>query len=271
MSRRDEFKSTSKNPATKFLEWKSDLQALSYYDKEQGQNIEVKLPFKFLVLKEMHTVKGWDDASGSGIYANEVVNIGQDQLTVKSFKGGVLAKGIYKDIKPVIEPKGAHYSKSIYALLDGEIVNLQFKGACVQSWGDFTQKARKRLPDEFVTIVSAEERVKGKVKYSVPVFQFTGVISKEEDVTAEAKYKELEEYFSGYLSNEAVSDETSNEPAPEKTAKARILVDLNHALFPKIKAKMEADPTLTIMQILEHYDLTPEAITELEAVAELPF
>lgn len=205
MSRKDEFKSVSSNPATKSLEWKSDLKAFSYYDKEKGENVAVPLPFKFLVLKELHTVKGWHDKSQSGIYANEVEWIGKDPLTVKAFKGGVIAKGIYKEIKEVITAQGSHYSRSIYCMLsNGDIANIQLKGSSVQAWGDFTLKSRARLSDEWVGVEAAEEMKKGKVDYSVPVFKYHQPISKEDDVKAEDNYKTLKDYFEGYLSDKVV-------------------------------------------------------------------
>jgi len=55
------FAGGSKNPATKFLDWKSDQKGFSYYDKGLGKNVEVPLPFKFVFLDELSTVKGWND------------------------------------------------------------------------------------------------------------------------------------------------------------------------------------------------------------------
>lgn len=66
----------SSNPARKFLEWKSDDKCFSYYDKEKKENVKVELPLTFVILEHYHTVKGWNDKSESGIYANEVFGIG---------------------------------------------------------------------------------------------------------------------------------------------------------------------------------------------------
>jgi hypothetical protein len=145
----------------------------------------------------MHTVKGWHDKSQSGIYANEVKSIGQEQIEVKSFKGGVLAKGIYKDIKEIIGNVGGHYSKSIYIMTpDGEIYNLSFKGSCVQEWGDFTNKCKTRLADEWISIGASDSRQKGKVKYSVPVFTFAKSLTDKESQLADQVYEELERKLS---------------------------------------------------------------------------
>ncbi len=51
-NRRQAFAQPQSNPATKFLEWKSNDQCFEYYDKEAQKKVQVTLPFKFLVLDE---------------------------------------------------------------------------------------------------------------------------------------------------------------------------------------------------------------------------
>ena len=199
MSRKSEFQTKSPNPAQMFLEWKSEKQCFSYWDKEKQQNVDVKLPLTFLTLMERHTVKGWHDASESAIYANEVEYISTETLNVRSFKGGTIAEGLYKDIKSEVLSAGGHYTNSIYVMLkDGTIANIQLKGSGVQSWQEFVQKTRSRLPDEWVTVTGADERKKGRVKYSVPVFEFNKSLSKKEAEMADAAYDELKEYMESY-------------------------------------------------------------------------
>ena len=79
---------TNTNPALKFLEWSSKYKCFKYYDKEKGENVKVELPLKFVILEHYHTVKGWNDASESGIYSNEVLFLSSEELEVKAFKGG---------------------------------------------------------------------------------------------------------------------------------------------------------------------------------------
>jgi hypothetical protein len=268
MSRRDEFKSESKNPCTRFLEWKSDNKNFSYYDKDKKENIPISLPFTFLVLKEMHTVKGWHDGSESAIYANEVEKIGKDKLTVKSFKGGLIATGVYKDIKEVISGQGAHYSKSIYCMdMEGNIINIQLKGSCVQSWGDFTQKSRVRLSDEWVTVNEVEEKQKGKVKYTVPIFSYLKSISKEEDNKSEEAYSSLEEYFGEYLSEKVIEEDSKK----DESTKEKPVLYADSETFSKILKKIELDPSISLETISQHYEISEGAIKKLDSVMELPF
>ena len=53
-NRRSAFAAPASNPATKFIEWKSNDKCFNYYDKEAQKNVEIPLPFKFLVLDELH-------------------------------------------------------------------------------------------------------------------------------------------------------------------------------------------------------------------------
>jgi hypothetical protein len=98
MSRKEQFVTVSERPAEKYLEWASEQGKFKYYDKAKGENVFIDLP-SFLVLAQYHTVKGWHDASQSAIWSNEVKIISTEEMEVKAFKGGVIAKGVYKDIK----------------------------------------------------------------------------------------------------------------------------------------------------------------------------
>lgn len=215
MSRKDEFKNENPNPAKRFLDWKSDNKCFSYYDKEKEERIEVPLPFKFLVLKEMQTVKGWNDASESAIYSNEVKYLSTEELNVRSFKGGEIAKGLYKDIRSKVIDAGGHYVKSIYIMTeDNEIWNLQLKGSAVSEWGEFTKKSKSRLFDEWVEVTEAEERKKGSIKYSVPVFMYNTSLTEDEGNKADEVYKTLEVYMNAYLDAKDVEEKTPLDDVP---------------------------------------------------------
>lgn len=210
-TRKSEFSGVS-NPATRFLEWRSEPKAFQYFDKGIGENVKVELPFRFMVLKEMHTIKGYHEQSESGIYSNEVARLANDVLVVRAFKGGELAKGLYADIKDKIVAKGARYAKSVYVMdQDGTLVNLQLVGAACGAWMDFSTKTKKRFGDEWVVVKSANDAKKGATKYSIPVFEFDGVASKEECDKADALYTELYDYLSEYLRRGAPQAATTDD------------------------------------------------------------
>jgi hypothetical protein len=199
-NRKQAFSQPQSNPATKFLSWKSNDKCFSYYDKEKTANVKVELPFKFLVLDELHTISGWNDASSSGIYSNEVKFISKEPMTVKPFNGNEIAKGIYKDIKDKIVAAGGRYVKSIYIMLeDGSLANIQLKGAAVQKWGEFTAKTRSRLTDEWIIVKDTLEGKKGAVKFYTPNFTFESSLSEADATQADECFNTLESYLKAYL------------------------------------------------------------------------
>ena len=184
------------NPTSKYLEWKSNDKSFSYYDKALGQKVELKLPVKFAFIQHYHTVKGFSDASNSGIYSNEVFWIGSEEMTVRSFKGGVIAEGLYKDIKPKIVNAGGKYNRSVYVMMeDGTIANFAFKGAVVKEWSDFMNDNQNLTDNQWIEIKTSKDEKKGSVKYSVPVFSIGEVISKDVSKQADAKADELKVYL----------------------------------------------------------------------------
>lgn len=216
MSRRDEFKKENPNPAVRFLEWKSEKKCFDFYDRDSEKRVDVKLPFRFLVLKEMHTVKGWHDASESAIYSNEVKFIGSDEVNVRSFKGGNIAKGLYKDVRNKIQDAGGYYVKSIYLMTESnEIWNIQLKGSAVSEWSEFTKKSRSRLFDEWVIVESADERKKGAVNYTVPVFKYNTSLSSDEGVKADEVYNTLDLYMKSYLDSKEIEEKEPFSDVPK--------------------------------------------------------
>lgn len=204
---RPEKKST--NPAKKFLEWKSDEKCFSFYDKEKKENVKVELPLSFVILEHYHTVKGWNDKSESGIYSNEVYSIGSEKMEVKSFKGGTIATGYYKDIKENVKNAGGHYSRSIYAVTnDLEIINISLKGSGVAAYSEFVNLIGDNNFDKnWVTISGAKELKKGKVNYSIPIFEKGPEIKDKSKLIPFAQ--ELQEYMIAYTSNDKPTRENS--------------------------------------------------------------
>jgi len=151
------------SPVKKYISFSGKSGAFTYWDKETGKEIEINLPVKFTVLDELSTIVGWDDASGSKIYSNEVHSVQKQQLIVRS-KGGVKAEGLYADIKRRFMVIGAKYSKSVYILMDNEICNINMKGAVLKAWID------KEGESNTWAVLESETRKKGSVTYKVPVF-----------------------------------------------------------------------------------------------------
>lgn len=210
-----------KKPATKFLSWKSNEKCFSYYDKEKAENVVVKLPFKFLFLDQLQSVKGWSDALSGQIISNEVKTVSDQELNAvcyhKNNKGEsvktTIAKGLYKDIKDAIVSAGAKYHKSIYIMLeDGTLANIQLKGAGVAEWGNFFNSNKKRLADEWIVVAGAKEGKKGAVKFTTPEFKFERSLSESEVEQADAVFDELDTYLQQYLKKPVVNNIEVVEP-----------------------------------------------------------
>jgi hypothetical protein len=210
-NRKKGLKDFSTNPATKFIEWKSNDKCFSYYDKEKAENVQIKLPFKFLFLEDLHTVKGWDDANQCGIFSNEVLLISSQEMNVRSFKGGEIAKGLYKDIKEKIKASGAHYVKSIYIMLeDGELANIQLKGSAVQAFGEYQNKNKSRIKDEWILVKTHKDGKKGAVKFTTPEFSFERLLSDSEVEQADGVFDTLAEHLKGYLKTKPIEQEDNS-------------------------------------------------------------
>ena len=228
-NRKQAFAQPQSNPATKFIEWKSNDKCFSYYDKDIAEslkgsdpdvirekaNVKIPLPFKFLVLDELSFVKGWSDALTGNIISNEVKFISKELITAKCYHKNVkgenviteIAKGLYKDIKDQVVAAGAKYHKSIYVMLeDGSLANIKFKGACVGKWADFTQKTKGRLADEWIIINKAEDGKKGAVKFSTPGFTFDKSLTDKECTMADNCFDTLEAYLKTYLVKQDVNE-----------------------------------------------------------------
>lgn len=236
-NRRNAFQTPESNPAKKFLSWKSNDKCFSYFDKEIAEgltdpeeikakaNVAVKLPFKFLVLDELASVKGWSDSLTGSIVSNEVKFISKEPMTVKAFHKNAkgektsteIAKGLYKEIKEKINSAGAKYHKSIYIMLeDGTMANIQLKGAAVQKWGEFTQRSKKRLVDEWVVVEKALDGKKGAVEFTTPEFKFLRSISDAEAEQADEVFNILEAYLKTYLAKSDVPLPAAEEPEEEE-------------------------------------------------------
>ncbi len=185
------------NPAAHFYEWRSGK--LSWYDKENQKSIEVKLPFSFLVLDELHTITGYSDADESGFWSNETRST-KDEFIVRT-KKGTRYVGPYKNDQFIVQvPQGARYTKSVYiAEKQGGgyvISNLKLTGAALTAFIELSSK--HKLQNGKVLLTGSTEGKKGATTYHIPTFEYTNA-TKEEDEAAIALDKDLQVYLAQYL------------------------------------------------------------------------
>ena len=133
------------NPASKFIEWSGSKGKFYYYDKTSeadDKNVYFEKPIYIVPLDELSAIKGFHKQSTSGIYSNEVKSISKDAFIVKAFKGGIIATGVYSEIKGALE--GGKFAKSVYAvMITGgkddttlKLVNISFVGSSLNAFID---------------------------------------------------------------------------------------------------------------------------------------
>jgi hypothetical protein len=217
MARSDAYATTAQSPVKKYLSWSSNEKCFTYWDKEAKENKKLSLPVKFIHYDDMATIKGWHDASGSGIYSNEVKSTKTEPLSVRAFKGGEIASGLYQDIKFKVNSSGGDYHVSMYAELGGEIVNFTFKGAALMTWSNFTKENRKSFLGSYINVLSALDEKKGSVKYSVPVFTVGNAIEASVSDSSDENYDLLQAYFKARKAsgNSASEEAFASQSEPE--------------------------------------------------------
>lgn len=190
------------NPAVRWFEWNGEQGIVRYYDKDAKKNVDVGADFTFLLLDELGSVRGWHDASESGIYSNEVRDTREDVLVVKSFKGGILAEGLYKDIKDRVNTVGGAFVANCYiAFKNGnglEIGSIRFKGAALGAWMEFRKAHRAELYKKAIRIKGYTEGKKGKVVFRTPNLSVKD-ISPESNDQAVALDTELQSFLTAYF------------------------------------------------------------------------
>jgi hypothetical protein len=169
------------------------------------------------------SVGGWHDASGSGIYSNEVKDSTQEVLIVKAFKGGTLAEGLYREIRDHVTSKaiGGQYVAKLYIAFKDNgslaIGTLALKGAALGAWMDFEKEHRKVLYSKAIRIQGFTEGKKGRITFRVPKLSLKD-IDPTSDAQAVALDDTLQAFFDGYFKRtkrEQAEDHTDEVPPPD--------------------------------------------------------
>jgi hypothetical protein len=212
------------NPSTKWIQWSGSKGILEVYNKETKENEELSMPFTFILLDELHTIKGFNEASEKGIYSNEIKDLKKQPLNVRMGKE-TIELGLYENIKDAVKVKGGKYSKSCYIAYFDEnkvlrIGNIMMTGSSlaggkykdenkneieIGGWMDFVSKNKNEVYKKAI-VVTLEERVcvKGANKYRVPKFTLKE-ISEETNKKATLLDIELQEYLKAYFHNQSVT------------------------------------------------------------------
>lgn len=202
------------NPAEHFMSWSGSTGTLQWYNKEKQENIPVKLPFRFMALDQLATIKGYNKQAKMGFYSNEVRNTRKEELTIRS-KQGIVYTGLYKNDQDVVMvPKGAEYTQSVYiAHKVGDkyvIGNINMKGSSRSAWFDFTKMHKVENGTVIMDKGKAQEAQTGE--FYPPTFTYESSTD-EENAEAMRLDKELQIYLNQYLA--AAEYNRSNEDTDE--------------------------------------------------------
>lgn len=207
------------NPCTRWFEWGGADGTIKYYDKEKKENVVVGEKFTFIVLDQLSTVKGWHDPSQSGITSNEVRDTRVEPMSVRSFKGGAIAEGLYKEIRDRVNSAGGKFTTNIYiAYKDGadlKLGSLQFSGAALSAWMEFHKCCRADILKQAVTINGSDEGKKGSVTFKTPKFSLTN-IAEDTNEQATAIDIELQKYLDAYFKRTRIAPGSDLLPGEEE-------------------------------------------------------
>lgn len=208
------------HPCVRWHEWSGETGVIRYFDRDKKENIAVPGDFTFILLDKLAVIKGWHDASSSGITSNEVRDTTMEPFVVKAHNGPVLASGIYQQIRDRVNAQGAHFTMNLYIAFkygaELAIGSLQIKGSALKAWMDFEKKNRSLLYSKAIRISGYDEGKKGRITYRTPRFFITD-LSPESDQRAKDLDVTLQDYLSKYLARpkrEQADQQAQPEPEP---------------------------------------------------------
>lgn len=221
----------SPNPAKRWFEWDGSTGNIRYYDKTAKETVRVGDKFTFMLLDQLATIKGWHDASESGIFSNEVKDTRSEPFVVKAFKmKEPIAEGFYKNIRDRVIAAGGHFTTNCYIAFKSageglEIGSLQFKGSVLSAWMEFAKENCSNLFDKAVRIDGSEQGKKGNITFFTPKFTLIAA-SEEGNAQATDLDRVLQEYLKGYFGRTRVEqaapvdEHPADNPPPEESRSA---------------------------------------------------
>lgn len=220
MSRSNPHENGAPNPSTRWFEWNGEKGNVRYYDKEAKKNIELGLPFRFILLDQLGRVGGWHKTSKCRIFSNEVRDSRQEVLIVKTKKDGIVAEGIYKQIKGHLASFDGKFIASLYIAFKNDtgalaIGSLQVKSSALKAWSDFVRDNRADIDAKAVEIVNFTESTNGRITFRAPVFAIKE-LSPESNARAIELDKHLQQWLKGYFARTS-SDRADQAEAHDAT------------------------------------------------------
>ena len=227
------FDTTIENPCEMWVRFKAgkDQGIFQGYDKtvqdDDKKIIDLGKTINIIPLFQHFGVGGWNNDQATGIYSNEVKDIKNGILTVKS-GNEILATGTWNQIKEKVKSNGGKFANVVYYALflrndNGAIVPrigaTKFSGAMSNAW----ISARINLAELKTLQVSCGNLVKDrevngkKVKLPNPYFSVNiKKFQKNKELADQAMEfaKKLKVYFDGYFNKEDTFAQPTRQELP---------------------------------------------------------
>jgi hypothetical protein len=209
----------SPNPCKRWFLWDGSKGDLKYYDKETQEDVHVPLPFSFILLDRLATIRGWHDSSESGIYSNEVRNTTQEPFVVRAYKmKEPIAQGFYAEVKDRVKASGGKFNSNLYIAFQPDkqfaIGSLMLHGASLGAWMEFEKANRKELFTKGIQIGSFEEGKKGGITFRKPCLELFDLTPDVDDGAGELQ-KEMQAFLTKYLVRESKTSDSHVDTSEE--------------------------------------------------------
>lgn len=230
MSRSNPNQDSAPNPAQRWFEWNGQNGHFRYYDKQAEKRVDLKPDFTFILLDETNSVKGWHQPSEKGIVSNAVRDTQTEPFNVRTFGGLTIATGLWTQIRDKVDAAGGRFNRDCYcAFKDGKDLKLgvvQFKGAALGAWCNFTKANRVRVdgPNDqkmaayYANAIRVRKITKGKqgkVEFCMPVFELVPLTAATNKAATELDI-ELQAYLKDYFTRtQQPKAEPAEAPQPD--------------------------------------------------------
>ena len=249
----------SPNPSERWMEWKGKDGHLEFYDKAKKEAVNVPLPFTFILLDRTATVRGYNNRLKSGIYSNEVRDTRSDRFVVKLFAGGIMAEGVWADIKDKVTARsagGVFAINNYIAFKHGNEIKLgaiQMSGCSLSPWFDFEKEHRAPVEDpsnpgktiqelfaRAVVMTRGTPNTSGDVPFVPPAFALTDI---KPDTNAKAIEldRRLQQYLEGYFKRTKIQQVETPGETPAAHRHPSAVPESPEEVCPTCHQKMPAD------------------------------
>lgn len=202
-----------KNPAVKFIKWKSGIDQgyAEYYDKEAKKNIQIELKNFAVLDQDLFSVTGFLDALNCGLSSNEV-RTNKELITVRGYKDGKAfthATGSYDELKERIQSsREMNRTKCIYLFMDKEILHLQLSGSGYAAWIEYVE-GPGHAEGHWLSLNGTKKGKKGAVHWVSPTFEAGETFSDDDINKLVAIDSEiLQPYLKDYFARDVASSQS---------------------------------------------------------------